>query len=126
MSINSLIDRLERFSIQVVQFTRTLPRNIEGRHFASQLLRSGTSITANFRACRLGQSRAAYIAKISISIEEADETYYWLKTIKAINLSQCELVNKLIQEAHEITSILISIRKKSSPNSNRSIQKMKE
>ena len=77
-----LLDRTKKFSLDVLRLAEMLPNTYAGNHIRSQLIRAGTSVAANYRAARLGQSRASFIAKISIVIEEADECAFWYEILK--------------------------------------------
>lgn len=76
-----------------------------------QLLRSGTSIGANYRSTCRGRSKADFISRIAIAEEEADETVYWLELIKESKLSNLNTVQSLLDEANELTAIFTSIGK---------------
>ena len=83
----------------------TLPRTIAGRAIGNQLIRSGTSVGANYRAACRGRSKAEFIAKIGTVTEEADESAFWLELIMDGGLLTVELVSPLHQEAEELTAI---------------------
>jgi four helix bundle protein len=89
-----------------------------GRTLANQLLRSGTSIGANLEEAHAGQSKPDFIAKCSIALKEARETYYWLRLLAACDLAPPERLAPLITEANELVAILSTIVKKaqSSPS----------
>ena len=72
-----------------------------------QLIRCSTSVAANYRAACLAQSRAGFISKLSIVIEEADESYFWLEFIVDENLIKKDLVDPLLREAYELTAIFL-------------------
>ena len=82
-----------------------LPRTITGRAIGNQLIRSGTSVGANYRAACRGRSKAEFIAKIGTVAEEADESAFWLELIRDGGLLTFELVSQLHQEAEELTAI---------------------
>ncbi|WP_430813420.1 four helix bundle protein [Carboxylicivirga sp. RSCT41] len=77
----------------------------------SQLIRCPSSIAAKYRAACLAQSKATYIAKLSIVIEDADECEFWMEMIIDKELVAVDSVGKLINEAHELASIFIVTRK---------------
>jgi len=89
----------------------TLPKVTLGNHVRCQLIRSSTSVAANYRAACLAQSKAGFIAKLSIVIEEVDETYFWMEFVVDENLLSHKKTSILLQEAKELTSILIASRK---------------
>lgn len=86
--------------------TRALPNIPEGWVLGKQVLRSGTSVGANYRSCQRGKSKADFIAKLAVAEEEADETCYWLELIMAAELLPRDRVEPLLKEAREITAVL--------------------
>ena len=88
-----------------------MPRSLAGQIISRQLLRSATSVGANYRAACKAQSRAEFAAKLSIVVEEADETLYWLELLKESGLIQPERLRELIKEADELVAIATSSRK---------------
>ncbi len=76
-----------------------------------QLIRSSTSVAANYRAVNLAHSTAAFAAKLSIVIEEADESTFWLEFARDKGVIQSETTNKLIREGQELTAIFVASRK---------------
>ncbi len=111
MNKQELKDRTKKFAIDVIRISEHLPSTFLGKHLKGQLIRCSTSVAANYRAACLAQSKAAYIAKLSIVIEEADESEFWLELIIENKLLVGNEVNKLIKEAHELASIFIASRK---------------
>jgi four helix bundle protein len=83
-----------------------------GRVLGRQVLRSGTSIGANLEEAEAGQSRADFIAKASIALKEARETYYWLRLLVACEIVPAEQIRPLIAEADALVAILTAIVKK--------------
>jgi four helix bundle protein len=90
-----LKDRTRKFAIDVLLFARGIPDTDEGRIIGRQLIRAGTGVGANYRAVCRSRSRAEFIAKIGVALEEADESAFWLEVISAIsrfpNLLHCAL-----------------------------------
>ena len=80
-------------------------------HIEKQLIRCATSVAANYRATLLAQTKAAFISKISIVIEESDESEFWLEFVIDEKLMQRNRGLPLFNEAHELTSIFITTRK---------------
>ncbi len=91
--------------------TEAIPKSRTGNVVANQLIRSGTSIAANYRALCRAKSRADFIHKASIVEEEADESCFWLEMIIDANLLPAAQVKPLLQEANEITAIVVATRK---------------
>ncbi len=88
-----------------------LPNTQLGNHLRGQLIRCSTSVASNYRAACIAQSKASFISKLSIVIEEADESYFWLEFIIDENLIESNLVEPLLKEADELTAIFIASRK---------------
>ncbi len=104
-------DRTKKFSLRIIKLFQALPRTDEARIIGKQLLRSSTSIGANFRAACRARSSKEFYAKLCIVVEEADETIYWLEL-----LSESEIIPKakladITNEATEITKIVSTTRK---------------
>jgi four helix bundle protein len=79
MKADELKDRTKQFALRVLKLVAALPKTIEGRAIASRLVRRGTSVAANYRATCRARSKAEFIAKVGVVLEEADETLLWLE-----------------------------------------------
>jgi len=97
--------RTKRFGLRVMNLVDALPKTTSGRAIGNQLVRSGTSVGANYRAACRSRSKAEFIAKIGIVAEEADESAFWLELIMDANILKTDLVSPLRQEAEELTAI---------------------
>jgi four helix bundle protein len=93
-----------------------LPETDLGKHIRGQVIRCSTSVAANYRATCLSQSKASFVAKISIVLEESDEAAFWLEFIIDEKLLNKNLVDPLLKEAEELTAIFASSRKTASTN----------
>ncbi|MGE0561856.1 MAG: four helix bundle protein [Flavobacteriales bacterium] len=113
---NDLKDRTKIFAHQCVKLTEFLPNIYLGNHIKGQLIRCSTSVAANYRATCIAQSKPSFISKISIVIEEIDESAFWLEFIIDEELISKEKVEKLLNESKELTAIFISSRKTASSN----------
>jgi four helix bundle protein len=111
-----LIARTKAFSLRILKLVDHLPRTTSGRAIRNQLVRSGTSIGANYRAACRSRSRAEFAAKLGVVAEEADETIYWLELIRDGNLLPANKLNELLTEADELTAIFTAGRRTSSRN----------
>ena len=111
MSGENLVLRTKFFAVNCVKLTNKLGNIFLDIHLKGQLIRCATSVAANYRAARLAQSKAAFISKLSIVIEESDESEFWLDFALEFNLLNKDDVEILMKEAHELTSIFISSRK---------------
>lgn len=89
----------------------TLPNSYLGKHLKGQLIRSSTSVASNYRSACIAQSKASFVSKLSIALEEADESFFWLEFIIDEKLLKTKLVETLLNEARELTAIFISSRK---------------
>lgn len=87
-----------------------LPKTVSGRAIGGQLIRSGTSVPANYRAACRGRSKAEFIAKLGIVEEEADESTFWLELIMDGGLLKRARVEDLYAEASQLTAIMSSSR----------------
>ncbi|HCX89474.1 MAG: four helix bundle protein [Deltaproteobacteria bacterium CG12_big_fil_rev_8_21_14_0_65_43_10] len=105
MNSQELKDRTKRFALKVIQSVETLPKHQAGNVIGRQLLRSATSVGANYRAACRARSRADFISKMGIVEEEADETIYWLELLVESGLINKEAIEDLIKEANELTAI---------------------
>ena len=111
MTKEELTKRTKEFAHRCVKLAMFLPETDLGRHIRRQLIRCSTSVAANYRATCLAQSKASFISKLSIVLEETDESYFWLEFIIDENLLKKRLVDFLLKEAKELTAIFISSRK---------------
>jgi four helix bundle protein len=100
--------RTKNFALRILRLYRALPFNQESRTLGRQLLRSGTSAGANYRAACRARSRAEFIAKLGIVLEEADETLFWLEFLLEAGIVQPEKLGPLVKEANELTSIFVT------------------
>jgi len=111
MDNEKLKDRTKNFAHRCVKLAIALPKSVLGNHIEKQLIRCCTSVAANYRAALMAQTKPAFISKISIVIEEADESEFWLEFIMDEKLMKKEKVLPLYAEAHELTSIFITTRR---------------
>ena len=106
--------RTDRFSVAIINFCRTLPDDPFTRRVALQLHDAGTSVASNYHAACRAQSRAMFVAKLSIALEEADECVGWLHKIAVTNMASGPALDALRQEAAELVAILSASRKTAS------------
>src|SRR3989344_1035390 len=106
-----LKSRTKKFALEIIRLTGALPKTPSGHVIGNQLLRSGTSVAANYRAACRARSRAEFIAKLGIIIEEADESEFWLEMIVETALMKKERIQPLLGETKEIISIMVASRK---------------
>jgi four helix bundle protein len=106
LNADDLKKRTKRFALRILKLVAALPKTVQGRTVGGQLARAGTSVGSNYRAACRGRSRAEFVAKLGIVIEEADESGFWLELIIEGGLLRAELVQPLLDEANELTSIM--------------------
>src|SRR5437867_8751674 len=106
MKPQELKERTKQFALRVMRMIDALPRTPKGNALASQLVRSGMSVAANYRAACRGRSRAEFISKIGIVEEEADETALWLELIVADKILPEKKIAPLLSEANELVAIM--------------------
>lgn len=100
-----LKQRTKDFSLRVMKVVGALPNNMLGRAIGGQLIRSGTSVGANCRSAYCGRSKAEFIAKLGVVLEEADESAFWLELIMDGKLLPETRILSLHQEAIELVAI---------------------
>ena len=116
MTTDELKARTKQFALGVIKLVAALPKSIEGRAIANQLVRCGTSVAANYRSACRARSRAEFIAKIGVVLEEADETQLWLELIVDAKLLLAKRVQPLLDEAGELIAIFVASGKSASLN----------
>lgn len=107
---DQLKKRTKKFAHDCVKFSLSLPNDQLGRHISGQLIRCSTSVAANYRATCIAQTVPVLVSKMSIAIEEADESEFWIEFALDEGLAPSSNGSALMYEAHEITSILIKSR----------------
>lgn len=110
MDTEELKKRTKVFAHRCVKLAMALPDNELGRHIRGQLIRSSTSVASNYRAASVAQSKPTFIAKLSIAIEEADESVLWLEFAIDEDLMEKNRVGPLLKKGEEITAILVASR----------------
>jgi four helix bundle protein len=103
--------RTKTFALRVIRMSQALPRNREANVILNQVLRSATGIAANYRAAGRSRSKAEFIAKIGVVVEEADETVFWLEMLADSGIVRPEKLANLQAEATELVAIFTASRK---------------
>jgi four helix bundle protein len=111
-----LKSRTKAFALRVIRLVDALPGNVKGRAIANQIVRSATSVEANYRAACRARSRAEFIAKIGVAEEEADETAFWLELIVECEIRSPKQIDPLLKEATELVAIMAASRKSANGN----------
>jgi four helix bundle protein len=105
-----LRQRTKQFALRIIKLFRALPKTEEARILRKQVLRSGTAVAANYRSACRGRSRADFISKIGITVEEADETVFWLELLIDAKIVKQARLEKLLAEANELVRIFAATR----------------
>ena len=100
--------RTKAFALRILKLVDALPKTTAGRAFASQIVRSGTSVAANYRSACRAKSTADFVAKMSIVEEEADETLFWLELLEESELVTAAKLTAIKQEANELIAITVA------------------
>ena len=108
MNPAAMRDRTKEFAKKIIKLCRELPNNREGRLIGNQLFNSGTSVAANYRSACRGRSKAEFVSKLGIVLEEADETQFWLELIDQMAIHGGSSAGFLMQECDEITAIMVT------------------
>jgi len=111
MTERELLQRTKQFGLRIFKLVGVLPQTIQGRAIAAQLIRSGTSVAANYRAACRARSKPEFIAKLGVVEEEADESAFWLELIIETGLLSAAKVTPLLTEAGEIVAMMASSKK---------------
>ena len=105
-------NRLKAFSIRILQLSELFPKSERCRILNNQVTRSGTSVYANYRAALRGRSKAEFFSKLSVAVEEADETEMWLDLIISSEVLSSSFIKELHTDSLEFVKILASMRKR--------------
>lgn len=98
----------KRFSLDVIRYTQLMPKRQETVILSRQLLRSATSVGANYRAACRARSQAEFTSKLQIVLEEADECCYWLELLQESRIADTQQTQSLLREANQITAIMVA------------------
>ena len=105
-----LKNRTKQFALRIIRVVRSLPPGAEGRIISHQLLRSGMSVAANYRAVCRARSRPEFLAKLAIVIKEADESAFWLELLVDAGLVSESKLRDLKSEANQLVAIFNASR----------------
>ena len=101
----ALKQRTKVFAIRIVKLFRSLPHSPDAQTLGKQVLRSGTSVAANYRAVCRARSKAEFIAKMGVVLQEADETVFWLELLTETGVLSGERTEDLLKEANELSAV---------------------
>jgi four helix bundle protein len=100
-----LRDRTKKFAVRIVRLFQALPKSTEAQVMGKKLLRSGTSVAANYRAVCRARSKAEFIARIGVVAEEADESVLWLELLEETQILTSRQLEEISTEARELAAI---------------------
>jgi four helix bundle protein len=120
MTKDELKRRTKKFALDIIKLVEELPNTKAGNTIGYQLIRSGTSVAANYRSACRSRSDADFISKITVVEEECDESCFWIELILDSNLLSTERVNVLLKEADELTAIFTASGKTARKNNPKS------
>jgi four helix bundle protein len=110
--MEGLKKRTRDYALNVVRLSASLPRSPESQVLGRQLLRSGTSVGANFRESLRGRSRAEYATKLNLALMELEESLYWFELIEAAGIKDGCAIEALRKETGELSAIFVSLIKR--------------
>lgn len=108
--------RLKMFALRVIKLFQSLPKTDEARIIGKQLLRSGTSVAANYRAACRSRSEKEFYSKLSIVVEEADEALFWMELLTDAEIVPLSRMAELMAETEDILKIMATARKNTKIN----------
>jgi four helix bundle protein len=108
MDREELKRRTKQFALRVIRLTESLPKEQTAAVIGRQLLRSATSVGANYRAARRAKSTADFISKMGTAEEEADESLYWMELLVEADIMMEERMSSLMKEADELVAITVA------------------
>jgi len=108
---DELRQRTKKFAIRIIRLFKALPKATEAQVIGKQLLRSGTSVGANYRAVCRARSKAEFIARLGVVAEEADESIFWLELLEETKIFNAKQLHEILKEARELTAIFSASQK---------------
>ena len=114
-----LKERTKQFAIRIIRVYRSLPKTDEARVIGKQVLRSATSAAANYRSACRARSKLEFISKISIVVEETDETVFWLELLADVGIVSAKRLGDILSEANELLAIFAASQHTARTNLNR-------
>ena len=108
MDKDELKKRTKQFALRIIKLVEGLPNTFIAKHIGGQLVRSGTSVAANYRASCRAKSNADFIAKMGIVEEETDESAFWIEMLIDTNLVKANLVEDLLDETYQLLKIFVA------------------
>ena len=112
-----LKDRTKKFALRIINMYSALSNSVEAKVLGKQVLRSGTSVGTNYREASQGRSKAEFVAKMGICLNELEETTYWFELLIEGGILSKNKLSGLLQESKELTAIFVTIIKNTKANS---------
>jgi len=106
---DALKSRTQKFATRIVRVFQSLPHTPDAQALGKQLLRCGTSVAANYRATCRARSKADFISKMGVVVEEADETVFWIELMTETGVLKTERMHDLLSEANELAIFSASL-----------------
>lgn len=106
-----LRERTKKFALRILRMSQAIPKGREANILANQIVRSATGTAANYRAVGLARSKAEFISKLGVVVEEADETVLWLEMLAESGMMNPSRLDGLLKEAKELVAIFVASRK---------------
>jgi len=113
MTPEEMKQRTKKFAVRIFKMADSLPRSTASQVVARQILRSGSSVAANYRSACRARSHSEFIAKLGVVEDEADETLFWLEFIVETRLLPAAKLDRLMDEARQLLAIVVASRKTS-------------
>ena len=107
----ALQDRTKQFAIRIIRMYKALPKATEAQVLGKQVIRSGTSVAANYRAACRSRSSSEFLAKMGLVVEEADETVFWLELLVDAGIVSQNKMNELLEEGNELLAVFSASRR---------------
>lgn len=117
--VQDLRERTTEFALRIIKMCSSLPKTVEAQVLGKQVLRSGTSVGANYREAHRARSKAEFISTAGISLREIEETAYWLELLAKAEIVSETRLQPLSQECSELTAIFVVIIRKAKSNKGR-------
>jgi four helix bundle protein len=108
MDAEQMKRRTKEFAKRIINLCRKLPRTEEARLIRNQVFRAGTAVGANYRAACRGRSKADFVSKMGIVLEETDESLYWMELLVETKMVKAELLGPLMEETNELVSMFVA------------------
>ena len=103
---SDLAERLLEYGARIIRLVESLPKTVAARHIGAQLLRSGTSVGANYEEAQAAESRADFVHKLQIALKEVRESHFWLRLLAKVKLLPLDRLAEIMDESAQLVAIL--------------------